>query len=206
MQKKFHAANTKLLCSSQIVNISQEEMIMTESTTAKPQVQTGSTVRKITTAAVMAALTTLFTAYILHVPVGVNGGYVHLGDTMIYLAAAFLPLPYACAVGAIGGGLADLLTAPVWAPATIIIKMLLCLPFSSKGTKFVTKRNLLALAAGFVICVVGYYIAEGIMFGFTAAFFTSISGNTIQSIGSAIMFVMIGSTLDRLGFKANYWK
>jgi uncharacterized repeat protein (TIGR04002 family) len=101
--------------------------------TAKENIKTADTVKRITATAVMAALTTLMTAYIFHIPVGVNGGYVHLGDTMIYLAAAFLPLPYACAAGAIGGGLADLLTAPVWAPATIIIKMLICLPFSSKG-------------------------------------------------------------------------
>ena len=101
--------------------------------TAKENIKTADTVKRITATAVMAALTTLMTAYIFHIPVGVNGGYVHLGDTMIYLAAAFLPLPYACAAGAIGGGLADLLTAPVWAPATRIIKMLICLPFSSKG-------------------------------------------------------------------------
>ena len=112
--------------------------------TAKENIKTADTVKSITATAVMAALTTLMTAYIFHIPVGVNGGYVHLGDTMIYLAAAFLPLPYACAAGAIGGGLADLLTAPVWAPATIIIKMLICLPFSSKGTKLVTKRNVVA--------------------------------------------------------------
>lgn len=112
--------------------------------TAKENIKTADTVKRITATAVMAALTTLMTAYIFHIPVGVNGGYVHLGDTMIYLAAAFLPLPYACAAGAIGGGLADLLTAPVWAPATIIIKMLICLPFSSKGTKLVTKRNVVA--------------------------------------------------------------
>ena len=93
--------------------------------TAKENIKTADTVKRITATAVMAALTTLMTAYIFHIPVGVNGGYVHLGDTMIYLAAAFLPLPYACAAGAIGGGLADLLTAPVWAPATIIIKMLI---------------------------------------------------------------------------------
>ena len=81
--------------------------------TAKENIKTADTVKRITATAVMAALTTLMTAYIFHIPVGVNGGYVHLGDTMIYLAAAFLPLPYACAAGAIGGGLADLLTAPV---------------------------------------------------------------------------------------------
>ena len=119
--------------------------------TAKENIKTADTVKRITATAVMAALTTLMTAYIFHIPVGVNGGYVHLGDTMIYLAAAFLPLPYACAAGAIGGGLADLLTAPVWAPATIIIKMLICLPFSSKGTKLVTKRNVVALFLAFAI-------------------------------------------------------
>mgnify|MGYP002244982711 CR=1 FL=1 len=104
---------------------------------------------------------------------------------MIYLAAAFLPLPYACAAGAIGDGLADLLTAPVWAPATIIIKMLICLPFSSKGTKLVTKRNVVALFLAFAISATGYYIAEGIMFGFTVSFFTSVSGSIVQSGGSA---------------------
>ena len=66
---------------------------MSEVTTMKQNVQSTSTVKKITATAVMAALATLMTAYIFHIPVGVNGGYVHLGDTMIYLAAAFLPFP-----------------------------------------------------------------------------------------------------------------
>ena len=170
--------------------------------TAKENIKTADAVKRITATAVMAALTTLMTAYIFHIPVGVNGGYVHLGDTMIYLAAAFLPLPYACAAGAIGGGLADLLTAPVWAPATIIIKMLICLPFSSKGTK----RNVVALFLAFAISATGYYIAEGIMFGFTASFFTSVSGSIVQSGGSAIMFVIIGTALDKIGFKTNIAK
>lgn len=174
--------------------------------TAKENIKTADTVKRITATAVMAALTTLMTAYIFHIPVGVNGGYVHLGDTMIYLAAAFLPLPYACVAGAIGGGLADLLTAPVWAPATIIIKMLICLPFSSKGTKLVTKRNVVALFLAFAISATGYYIAEGIMFGFTASFFTSVSGSIVQSGGSAIMFVIIGTALDKIGFKTNIAK
>ena len=166
--------------------------------TAKENIKTADTVKRITATAVMAALTTLMTAYIFHIPVGVNGGYVHLGDTMIYLAAAFLPLPYACAAG--------LLTAPVWAPATIIIKMLICLPFSFKGTKLVTKRNVVALFLAFAISATGYYIAEGIMFGFTASFFTSVSGSIVQSGGSAIMFVIIGTALDKIGFKTNIAK
>ena len=145
--------------------------------TAKENIKTADTVKRITATAVMAALTTLMTAYIFHIP-----------------------------VGAIGGGLADLLTAPVWAPATIIIKMLICLPFSSKGTKLVTKRNVVALFLAFAISATGYYIAEGIMFGFTASFFTSVSGSIVQSGGSAIMFVIIGTALDKIGFKTNIAK
>lgn len=174
--------------------------------TAENRQAAGVTARRITVTAIFAALTTLMTAYILHIPFGMNGGYVHLGDTMIYLAAAILPMPYAFAAGAIGGGLADLLTAPVWAPATVIIKMLICLPFSSKGKKIVTKRNIAATFLAFWISAVGYYVAEGIMFGFTAAFFTSLTGSIIQSGGSAVAFIIIGAALDRLGFKQNMAK
>ena len=70
-------------------------------------------IRLLTTTALFAALITIFTAYIGHVPVGTNGGYIHFGDSLIYIAAAVLPMPYAFAAGAIGGGLADLLTAPI---------------------------------------------------------------------------------------------
>ena len=47
---------------------------MSEITSAKENAQSTSTVKKITATAVMAALTTLMTAYIFHIPVGVNGG------------------------------------------------------------------------------------------------------------------------------------
>ena len=57
-----------------------------------------------------------------------------------------------------------------------------------------------------VISATGYYVAEGIMFGFTASFFTSISGSVVQSGGSAIMFVIIGTALDKIGFKTNIAK
>ncbi|MDC7287002.1 TIGR04002 family protein [Blautia schinkii] len=179
---------------------------MTDYTAGRQQAHSGAAVRRLTVTAVFAALTTLMTAYIFHIPIGMNGGYVHLGDAMIYLAAAILPMPYACAAGAIGGGLADLLTAPVWAPATVVIKMLICLPFSSKGGKLVTKRNVLASFAAFWLSALGYYVAEGIMFGFKAAFFTSLGGSVIQSGGSALVFVVVGMALDRIGFKANIAK
>lgn len=76
-------------------------------------------IRLLTSTAIFAAMITVMTAYICHVPVGANGGYIHFGDSLIYIAATLLPTPYALAAAAIGGGMADLLTSPMWAPATI---------------------------------------------------------------------------------------
>ena len=52
--------------------------------------------------ALFAAMICLTTAYLFHIPVGTAGGYIHLGDAFIYLAAAFLPTPYAMAAAGIG--------------------------------------------------------------------------------------------------------
>ena len=162
--------------------------------------------QKLAFTAVLAAMITLFTAYLFHIPVGINGGYIHFGDALIYLGAVLLPMPYAMAAGAIGGGLADLLTSPVWAPATMIIKMLIVLPFSRKGKKIVTLRNGIALVVAFFLSAIGYYVAEGILFGFDVAFWMSISGSVIQSGGSSVLFLILGAALDKIHFKNKIWQ
>ena len=77
----------------------------------------------LTTAALFAAAIAVMTAYMFHIPIP-TGGYIHLGDALIYLAACLLPAPYAAAAAAAGAGLADLLTAPMWVLPTLIIKPL----------------------------------------------------------------------------------
>ena len=87
----------------------------------------------LTLTGIFTALIIIFTAFIGHIPYGVNGGYVHFGDAVIYLAAAILPRPYALIAAIIGGGMSDLMTAPQWMIATILIKPLLVIPFSNRG-------------------------------------------------------------------------
>lgn len=55
---------------------------------------------KLTTTGLFAAMITIITAYICHIPYGANGGYIHFGDALIYLSAVFLPPPYALAAAA----------------------------------------------------------------------------------------------------------
>ena len=161
-------------------------------------------VRYLTMTGLMAALITIMIAYICHIPVGVNGGYIHFGDALIYLAAVLLPRPYAFAAAAIGGGLADLLTAPMWTPATVIIKMLIVLPFCNKSIKIVTPRNVFATVLAYFISGLSYFFAEYILFGTWSVLLVSMWGSIIQSGGSAIFFIIFGCALDKVHIKKRF--
>ena len=152
---------------------------------------------RITSAVLFDAMITLMTAFICHIPYGANGGYIHFGDALIYMGAVFLPRPYALAAAAIGGGMADLLTAPMWAPATIIIKMLIVLPFTSKEGRILAPRNIAAPFIAAIISAAGYYLAEGILFGSFIAPLASLMGSAIQSGGSAVIFLFLSAAMDK---------
>jgi uncharacterized repeat protein (TIGR04002 family) len=179
-----------------------------KTTSVKTTAISGPQVRLLTSTAIFAAMITLMTAYICHIPDGINGGYIHFGDGLIYIAATLLPMPYALAAAAIGGGLADLLTAPMWAPATIIIKMLLVLPFTRKKDKIVNAQNIVALFLAALISGAGYYLANAFfMGGFEGGFIAYLlSGNLVQGAGSAVVFVVLGAVLDKIGFKKRFFR
>lgn len=177
--------------------------IMTNQTSIKNKTipKSSANVKYLTMTGLMAAMITIMTAYICHIPTGANGGYIHFGDSLIYLAAVLLPTPYALAAAAIGGGLADLLTAPMWTIATIIIKMLITIPFTYKQSKCITLRNVLATIFAFFISGTCYFFAEYILFGTWSAYLVSMSGSLIQSGGSAVFFIIFGLALDKCGVK-----
>ncbi len=167
-------------------------------------------IRKLTASGVFAALIYVFTAY-LHIPTG--AGYTHAGDGLIYLAACILPTPYAMAAGAIGGALADGLSGFfVWLPATVIIKAVTTLFFSSKGEKILTLRNIFGIIPSGILCIVGYSLYEGtVMAGelswaaITAAF-TQTPAYCIQIGASAVLFIIVALLLDKIGFKKMFNK
>lgn len=169
--------------------------------------------------AMFAALTTVLTFFI-KIPTA-TGGYVHLGDFIIYLAAVVLPTPYALMAGAIGGGLADLLGGYVhYLLPTMIIKALLTIPFTAKKEKMLTTRNALMTIPCAVITVAGYGITSVVMLsldkataatGFwgaftswttwAAGFSASAIGDTGQAVCSAIAFFAAAFALDRINAK-----
>ena len=103
--------------------------------------------RLLCLAALFAGAIAVTTAYLLHIPIP-TGGYIHLGDALIHLAACLLPAPYAVGAAMVGAGLADLLTAPLWVVPTLLIKALVALLFTSRAPRLLCPRNGAAPSAG----------------------------------------------------------
>ncbi len=149
--------------------------------------------------ALFIAIIVIMTTFFLHIPTGLNGGYIHLGDVFIFLAAVFLPKRYAIISAIIGGGLSDLLSgAIIWVIPTMIIKPLLVLSFTNKSEKIICKRNILASILSIFITYIGYSVANGIFVENIFLGFSAASLDIIQAVSSSIIFIIIGSVLDKI--------
>ncbi|MGN0497520.1 MAG: TIGR04002 family protein [Acutalibacteraceae bacterium] len=175
--------------------------------------RTNSALKKMAITAMFAAMTTVLT-YFVKIPMP-GGGYIHLGDSVIYLMACFLPTPYAMIGAGIGGSLADLFGGYFeYIIPTFIIKMLIAIPFTCKSEKMLTVRNALMIVPSGAITVAGYYLTKVVLLavdkatasvGFVGAFFdgstwiaalANIPENTIQAVGSAIAFIIFALAFD----------
>ncbi len=160
--------------------------------------------------AMFTALITVMTAYFQIKTV--NSGYIHFGDSMIYLAACLLPGPYAVFAASAGGAMADILSgAAVWALPTAVIKALNTVPFliavkllKNKGSfsRIISKETVAMSVISGLITIVGYWLAEGIMFGFAASTVASVLRGLVQPVGSAIIYCGVGMLLDKANFKS----
>lgn len=150
--------------------------------------------------ALFAAAITVMTAYMLHIPIP-TGGYIHLGDALIYLAACLLPVPYAAAAAAVGAGLADLLTAPMWVLPTLVIKAVLVLFFTNRGERLLCRRNVAAIVLAGLFSPAAYALAGCAMAGTMTAFVPQFLGTLVQGIGSGALFLVIAPALDGVKLK-----
>lgn len=138
------------------------------------------------------ALTLVATAFInIRLPIAANGGLVHLGNVPLFLAAIIYGKKTGAFAGAFGMGLFDLLSGwTLWAPFTFVIVGLMGYTVGKITENRVGFRwNVLAIAAACVIKVVGYYIAEGIIYRNWVAPALSIPGNLVQ-VGVAAVIVL----------------
>lgn len=136
-------------------------------------------------------------------PLGLPGGLVHLGNIPFFIAAILFGKKVGALSGGIGMALFDLLSGTYanWAPFTLVIGLAIgfVVALIAEGRKTIP-FFLLAMLAAAAIKVVGYYIAEGILYGNWITPVYSIPGNLTQ-VGVAAVIVLI--ILEPLRIAAN---
>ncbi|MBR7091682.1 MAG: ECF transporter S component [Clostridia bacterium] len=152
---------------------------------------------KITTTAVMMALTCLLTLTI-RIPSPTNG-YLNLGDCAVLLSGWLLGPFYGMLAGGLGSALADLLAGyPVYIPGTLLIKAAMALIVSLLPSLFARHPRagwITGAVTAEAVMVTGYYLYEAAVIkeGFVPAL-AGVSGNVMQGIvGAAGSFVLVAA-------------
>ena len=158
-----------------------------------------SNIRFITITALFIALTYVFTAFInIRLPITANGGLIHLGNVPLFICAIIFGKKSGAIAGGVGMGLFDLLSGwTAWAPFTLIIVGIMGFVMGwMTEHKKTYPRIILAMIMVSAIKIVGYYLAEVILYGNWMAPITSVPGNLVQmGVGSVIVLVVIGPIL-----------
>lgn len=151
------------------------------------------TIQSLTVTALGIALVYVFTAFVnVQLPFGGKGGLIHLGNIPLFLFAIIFGKKTGAIAGGIGMAAFDLLSGwTLWAPFTLVIVGTMgfvtgLLTEKQKSTFYVA----VAMALACVIKVIGYYVAEGVIYGNWYVPVASIPGNLIQ-VGTAAAVVLL---------------
>ncbi|HUV06608.1 MAG TPA: ECF transporter S component [Spirochaetia bacterium] len=164
---------------------------------------------KIAIAAVLIAVTTIFTR-VVQIPIAPTRGYLNLGDVAIYFAAFTFGPFTALLAGGIGTAIADLISPyAYYAPISLVVHGLQGfvagliagrrLRFENqKAGKQGTAGLLLVLAslAGTVVMCGGYLLAQIFMVGFGAAV-VELPGNILQNVAGVLCGVALSLAVQK---------
>lgn len=117
--------------------------------------------KQLVIAALFAALCCIGT--MIHVPTGVTGGYVHLGDAFVLFSGIFLGPFYGGMAAGIGSAMADLVNGyAIYVPATFVIKSLCAIVCGGLFHRHKVKKYVLIPLGIFceLIMVGGYFLFE----------------------------------------------
>lgn len=146
------------------------------------------------------ALVLIATKFInVRLPLMGQGGLIHLGNVPLFIVAIVYGRKIGTLAGGFGMGLFDLLSGwTLWAPFTFVIVGLMGYTIGLITEK---KDGLvwygIAMAAACVIKVIGYYIAEGLIYGNWIVPVASIPGNLVQIAVAALIVLPVAGRLKK---------
>ncbi|MDM5314350.1 ECF transporter S component [Peribacillus frigoritolerans] len=157
--------------------------------------------------AMLIALVFLSTFFLnIKLPIAANGGLVHLGTAMLFIASILFGPKKAALAGAIGMGLFDIVGGwTLWAPITIVARGLqgyivgkIAWSKGRNGTSIAF--NVIATIVSIPFMIAVYYIGEGILYGNWIAPLASIPGDLVQNILGIIVAVPVCMALKKVPY------
>ncbi|MDN6616951.1 MAG: ECF transporter S component [Enterococcus sp.] len=154
--------------------------------------------KELTKLAMMIALTVTLSLLFI-IPIPATKGFVTLCEVGIYASALLFGPSGGFLVGALSGGLIDMISGyPEWAIFSIIIHGIQGFILGYLYNKYPSKRS---LAIGFLLAsvfmIAGYAFATALLFGWPAGL-ASIPGNSIQNIFGIAVTVPLYPALQRV--------
>ncbi|MCW4038968.1 MAG: ECF transporter S component [Candidatus Bathyarchaeota archaeon] len=152
---------------------------------------------RIAVAAVMAALVCVSTL-MFRIPVPATGGYINIGDVMIFVSGLAFGKTIGGFAGGVGSAIADLIGYPSYAPLTLVVKGIegALVGVISDGTS--KTRDVLAVIVGGGAMIAGYYLGEAFIMGVGPyAALVEVPGNFFQVLAGGVIGVPISWVIQR---------
>ena len=159
------------------------------------------TMRRLILASLMAALVCVATM-IVKIPSPLKG-YINLGDCMVLLSGWILPPGLGFLAAGLGSGLADLFAGyGVYIPATFLIKGLMAVIAWGAARLFAEKiGGFFARLSGGLLAelwmILGYYLFEGVLYGFGASLI-NIPSNGVQGAFGLVIGLLLIKVFERI--------
>ncbi|MET1014410.1 MAG: ECF transporter S component [Paenisporosarcina sp.] len=142
----------------------------------------------------------------IKLPITANGGLVHLGTAMLFIASILFGPKKGAIAGAVGMGLFDLFAGwTLWAPFTILARGLqgylvgkIAWSNGRNGSSVVF--NLIGTIISVPVMLAVYYICEGVLYSHWIAPVASIPGNIVQNVVGMIVAIPVCIALKRIPF------
>lgn len=168
------------------------------------EIKRSTAIRDMVITSLLVALVFAATSFIkIRLPISLNGGLIHMGNTMLFTASIVFGARKGAAAGAFGMGLFDLLSEwAAWAPFTFVVRGVMGyiigkIAYMNNKSGQNWAYNLLGIFIGSVWMLVGYYITEVILYGSWTQPMTSIPGNVTQIVIGAIVALPLSAALKR---------
>ncbi|MGO3732236.1 MAG: ECF transporter S component [Vagococcus sp.] len=146
--------------------------------------------------AVLTALTVVL-AIVFIIPVPMTKGYVNFLEVGIYTTAMLLGGPAGAVIGAVSGGMLDLILGyPQWMPFSIVIHGVQGYVAGKWAIGATIKKRSVYLVIASIVMMIGYSLATTFLYGKPAGI-VSLSENLIQNGFGVPMALLVTTVLEK---------